>query len=106
MLYKIIPFLVWLHLTHAVDMSARWQLKIPNMKQIVPDRHARTQLMLHILTVILLLVSIILQAEPWIAATTFLLSNLYLAFNLIRGVSVYRKFIALAEAADRLKLKA
>jgi hypothetical protein len=106
MLYKIIPFLVWLHLTHAVDMSARWQLKIPNMKQIVPDRHARTQLMLHILTVILLLVSIILQAVPWIAAITFLLSNLYLAFNLIRGVSVYRKFIALAEAADRLKLKA
>lgn len=103
MLYKIIPFLVWLHLTNAVDMSARWQLKIPNMKQIVPDRHARTQLMLHSLSVILLLVSVFLQPVLWVAATTFLLSNLYLAFNLIRGVSVYRKFIALAEAADRLK---
>jgi hypothetical protein len=105
MLYKIIPFLVWLHLTNAVDMSARWQLKIPNMKQIVPDRHARSQLVLHSLSVILLLLSNILQPVLWVAATTYLLSNLYLAFNLIRGVLVYRKFTMLAEVADRLKVE-
>lgn len=103
MLYKIVPFLVWLHLTIAIDMTARWQLKIPNMKQIVPDRHARLQFMFHVLSVILLLVSTAVQSLVWIAATIFLASNLYLAANLIKGASVYRKFIALASVAERLK---
>lgn len=103
MLYKIIPFLVWLQLTNAVDMKARWQLKIPNMKQIVPDRHTRAQFVLHLLSVLLLLASTVFPPLLPAAATMFLLSNLYLAFNLISGASVYQKFIALAQAANHLK---
>lgn len=40
MLYKIVPFLAWLHLTQA-------RIKAPNMKKLLPDPPVRRQLLLH-----------------------------------------------------------
>ena len=50
MLYKIVPFLAWLHLTQA-------GLKAPNMKKLLPDRPVRRQLQLHRGTLFMLLLS-------------------------------------------------
>ena len=94
MLYKIIPFLVWLHLTNVIDINTRWQMKIPNMKKIVPDRHARFQFRLHLVAVGLILSSVFFQEFVVAAAIAFMLSNLYLAFNLIRGAAVYRRVVS------------
>ncbi len=89
MLYKIIPFLVWLHLTNSIDMSARWELKVPNMKEIIPDWHARNQFRLHLIAVALILLSLPVTLLVPIAASAFVASNLYLAFNLVRGALTY-----------------
>jgi len=97
MLYKIIPFLVWLHLTNSIDMSTRWDLKIPNMKEIIPDRHARNQFWLHLLAVGLILVSLQVDLLVPIAAIAFMASNLYLGFNLVRGALTYRHVVQKAE---------
>ncbi|THF58084.1 DUF4175 domain-containing protein [Pseudothauera rhizosphaerae] len=43
MLYKIVPFLAWLHLTQA-------RVKAPNMKKLLPDAPMRRQLLLHAIT--------------------------------------------------------
>ncbi|MBQ73866.1 MAG: hypothetical protein CMQ20_02435 [Gammaproteobacteria bacterium] len=96
MLYKIIPFLVWLHLTNTIDISTRWQQKIPNMKKIVPDRHARFQFRLHLVAVGLILTSLQFKEIVEVAAIAFMLSNLYLAFNLVRGAAVYRRVVSQA----------
>ena len=98
MLYKIIPFLVWLHLTNTIDISARWQMRIPNMKKIVPDKHARNQWRLHLLAVCLIMLSLMISSLMisslvFAASAAFMLSNLYLAFNLIRGAAVYQRFV-------------
>jgi len=93
MLYKIIPFLIWLHLTNTIDMSLRWQLKIPNMKKIVPDVRAQRQFWVHSSALSLLLISLIESSFLPVAALLFLLSNLFLAYNLIGGVNVYRQVL-------------
>jgi hypothetical protein len=50
MLYKIVPFLAWLHLTQA-------KVKAPNMKKLLPDLPVRRQLMLHAATLPALLLA-------------------------------------------------
>ncbi len=94
MLYKIVPFLIWLHLTNQIDMSERWERDIPNMKQIIAELHARRQFRLHLGSVLLMIVA--LYMGPWIlrlAAVTFLISNLYLLRNLIVAVTIYRNLL-------------
>lgn len=44
MLYKIVPFLVW---HHAADGLAGSGIKLPNVKNLIPDEVARRQLWLH-----------------------------------------------------------
>ncbi|MEJ2407103.1 MAG: hypothetical protein P8171_23040, partial [Candidatus Thiodiazotropha sp.] len=48
MLYKIVPFLVWLHLNNRLQQQGQWQGKVPNMKQVIPERSARWQFRLHL----------------------------------------------------------
>ena len=93
MLYKIIPFLVWLHLTNAIDMKQRWQMRIPNMKKIVTDKNARNQYRLFVASVVMLLASLVLDELIRLAAIFMIASNLFLALNLVRGVSVYYRTV-------------
>jgi len=90
MLYKIVPFLVWLHLTNSIDMSSRWQMKIPNMKKIIPVQHARNQFWMHFGALFSIAVSLWLTELSVLASLLFIGSNLYLAYNLIRGALVYK----------------
>lgn len=57
MLYKIVPFLAWLHLTQA-------GLKAPNMKKLLPDLPVRRQLRLHRVALLALLLACGLEALP------------------------------------------
>jgi len=53
MLYKIVPFLVWFHLHGKRDDG----VAVPNMKEIIPDRAAQRQLLVHTASLLLLLLS-------------------------------------------------
>lgn len=101
MLYKIVPFLIWLHLTNQIDMATRWQKNIPNMKQIIPDVHGRWQFRLHLGTVLFMIVAVF-QGE-WVIrsfAVLLLMSNLYLLRNLILAVVIYRKVLLSQPAGE------
>jgi hypothetical protein len=94
MLYKIVPFLVWLHLTNQIDMSERWQKDIPNIKQIIPEVHCRWQFRLHT-GAVLFMIAGMFQVEWIIQSSAFLLliSNLYLLRNLVLAVLTYHNVL-------------
>ena len=53
MLYKIAPFLIWLHLNNYAQGKDRTIFKIPNMKQVIPERKARLHFRAHSLMLVL-----------------------------------------------------
>ncbi len=90
MLYKIVPFLVWLHLQ--AHGSARG--KLPNMKQVIPDTLSRRQLWLHGAALVALTAAII--RPGWLlypAALLFAASSSLLAWNLARGYRLYHRLV-------------
>lgn len=90
MLYKIVPFLAWLHLQAPGKAQA-----LPNMKQIVPDERTLPHVWLHGLS-ILLLAPAVFAPSPWIypAALALLASFLWLGWNLISATMVYRRALS------------
>ena len=91
MLYKIVPFLVWLHL----QASPAGRGKLPNMKQIIPERRAGIQSWLHLAALLLLAGAAWmprLLAYPAAAALGF--SNLLLWLNLVSAWRLYTRILA------------
>ncbi len=43
MLFKIVPFLVWLHLNNLYQSAGVWQGNVPNVRQVIPERYSRWQ---------------------------------------------------------------
>ncbi len=88
MLYKIMPFLNWLHL----QQPAGTTIDLPNMKQMIPQRSMRVQMLLHFSAVALLLAAVIWPALALPAGLTFSVSCLCLEWNLISATRVYVRF--------------
>ena len=99
MLYKIVPFLIWLHLNNRLQRAGSRQGKVPNMKQVIPERLARRQFRLHLTALILLLSAVLL---PWfplqLAAIAWLLSTVALWWNLFQALGLYRRIAGEQEA--------
>ncbi len=88
MLYKIVPFLNWLHLQRLGGMT----VLPPTMNQMLAERRMREQLYAHLAALVLLLAAVWfpLLARP--AGLAFALDCLWLAANLVTAVRVYRDF--------------
>ena len=98
MLYKIVPFLIWLHLNSRLQQSGRAQSGVPNMRQIIAVHHGHRQFLLHLLSLLFLLASATGSSSTYYpAALLFLLSQLYLFSNLL---SAYRLYLRLASPND------
>jgi len=96
MLYKIVPFLVWLNLRMPVIMG---KLKpgtgyyTPNIHEVIDVRPMKLQFMLHVAGLILLVAAVFLKGLlVYVAATAVLVSNLLLLVNLAHAVRLYRKY--------------
>ena len=92
MLYKIIPFLVWLHLSILVGKNKVSRRLIPNIKTMISLPMAYIQLVLHVLTIALLLGW--LFGDPLLfeaAAISFAASNSLLLVNLSRVLIIYKR---------------
>jgi hypothetical protein len=91
MLYKIIPFLVWLHLQNQQGNNQMKRIKVPNMKKIIPDKQARYQFWLYMLAFGLLIGAMF---PPFsyinsVASIALMLSFLFLAYNIYSPVWLY-----------------
>ncbi len=96
MLYKIVPFLIWLHLNMRLQQSGRRQVKVPNMKQVIPVRPARWQFRLHLTALLILLVGIgtgTVAVPPAVIGLAWLASSGLLWWNLLQALQVYRRVL-------------
>lgn len=87
MLYKIIPFLCWLH----IQRRGPFAKAPPNMKEMLPDHHARKQFMAHVLALCLLTVAIWVPALVRSAGVAFAVSSAWLGWNLLGALRAYRR---------------
>lgn len=91
MLYKIVPFLAWLHLTQDVGKS-------PNMKKLQPDAPVRRHLALHTAALALLLVAAVVGHPLAVRAAGILVVVEFAALltNLVNVLGAYRRARAIA----------
>lgn len=87
MLYKIVPFLAWLHL------QARLERAVPHMKEFLPDASPLAHTWLHAAGLVLLAPAV-WSPDPWLypAAGALLASFVWLGANLARSARLYRQF--------------
>lgn len=88
MMYKITPFLNWLHLQRlGAPMSA-----VPNMKKMIPAGAMTGQLRLHVLALVLLATAVWQPGLTRLAGLAFAASCAWLGWNLAGAVRRYRTF--------------
>jgi hypothetical protein len=95
MLYKIVPFLNWLHLQKAMGLG----MLPPNMRDMIPERMITAQMRLHFTAVVLLLAATV---WPWLirfGGVALALSCALLSWNLLTAVRVYFRVIGRTRAA-------
>jgi hypothetical protein len=88
MLYKIMPFLNWLHLQQQGGMA----MPPPNMKQMIPEVSMRGQMRLHFAALALLLAAVLWPVLALPAGLAFTVSCLWLEWNLVGAARVYARF--------------
>ncbi len=84
MVYKIVPFLVWFHLSNQGYMSA------PLMFDIIPPKRVKWHFYLHVGTLIMWALSSYHDGFVTIASLLVILSFGYLLYHLISAIKIYR----------------
>lgn len=94
MLYKIVPFLCWLHLHSSLHTRAERRTRLPNMKDFIPERVARRQFFVYFAALAFLIGAVLRpgwfaypSALAWLLACTLLWLNIYKAVRLYRRLS-------------------
>jgi len=87
MLYKIIPFLTWFHLT------ARNIQKVPTMRELLPNRYTLKQYYMHLVAILFLFLSDLVPMLRPIFGVSLGLSMLLILFNLLFPLKVFRSLM-------------
>lgn len=96
MLYKIVPFLVWLHLQN----RGRGRVTAPNMKKVLPQLRIDRQMRVHLLACALLLLTVFWPR--WFvypAGLALIVAGGWLLANLLYATAVYRRHLVTIEHA-------
>jgi hypothetical protein len=97
MLYKIVPFLVWLHLQNL----GKGRVPAPNMKKVLPQLRIDRQMLCHFLTCTLLLLSVFWpELFFYPAGVALIIANGWLLRNLLYATAIYRNHLASIEPAS------
>jgi hypothetical protein len=95
MLYKIVPFLAWLHLQHGIQVG----MPAPNMNRLLADADMQRQMRAHLLAVVLLAAAAFLPewlARP--AGAALSVAGGWLFWNLFQATLRYRSQSAAIDA--------
>ena len=101
MLYKIVPFLVWLHLQNCSASTPA-----PNMKKVLPQIRIDRQMVTHLLACLLLLLSVFWP--EWFvypAGLTLIVASAWLLSNLLYATAIYRSHIAVSKGRGAGKIE-
>ena len=97
MLYKIVPFLVWLHLQN----QGGSRVLAPNVKKVLPQGHVDRQMLGHFMACALLLLSVFWPT--WFvypAGLALIIANGWLLRNLLYATAIYRRHRIVIAAAN------
>ncbi|MGF1613812.1 MAG: hypothetical protein ACFCVA_07795 [Gammaproteobacteria bacterium] len=91
MLYKIVPFLVWLHASLHLKRQGQSRLAAPKMGQVIPVASMRSQVWMQQIGFFLLLLAV-WWPNPWVypAALALGISLAMLWWNLLTATRLYR----------------
>ncbi|HHH42702.1 MAG TPA: hypothetical protein ENK49_01045 [Gammaproteobacteria bacterium] len=96
MLYKIVPFLVWLNLRMPVVMGKLepgTKYYTPNIHEVIDVQPMKIQFAFHVAGLLLLVASTLVEGVvAYAAATAVLVSSLLLLANLSHATRLYRKY--------------
>jgi len=95
MMYKIVPFLIWFHLQSRLDEY----VKLPTMRQMLPEAPARRQLRVHTAALLFLIAAAIWPAgwTLYPAALLFAASCIMLWLNIYNALRHYRSTCAMLD---------
>ena len=85
MLYKIVPFLTWFHLSSKGIFDAEMSLVIKN-------KYMKLQYNIFLLTYFIFILAIWIKPLIYLASILFLISSLLLSYNIIHAFRYYKKF--------------
>jgi len=88
MLYKIMPFLNWLHL----QKIGKPGLVVPNIRQMIPEPRMMMQFRLHMAALALLLGAVLLPLLVYPGGAALIASCVWLEWNLIEATRNYARF--------------
>ncbi|MDM8564904.1 hypothetical protein QUF74_04560 [Candidatus Halobeggiatoa sp. HSG11] len=95
MLYKIIPFLIWLHLHNQQlnPLKTINMVRIPHMKQIISLKQAQYQFWAYITAMFCIILALFFPSLIYIAGIVLLSSFALLEYNLFKALLLYRSFL-------------
>lgn len=97
MLYKIVPFLVWLHLQN----RGRGRVMAPNMKKVLAETQIDRQMIAHFVAFgLLVLAAFWPHWFVYPAGLALIVANGWLLRNLLAATLVYRSHLAKIDAAE------
>lgn len=83
MVYKIVPFLAWFHL------SSRGYFKLPTIREFIKEKYIRYHFFLHTTSLVFFILSAFISFAINIAAILFIASNIIFLINCIVAVKKY-----------------
>ncbi|WP_281950288.1 hypothetical protein [Nitrosophilus kaiyonis] len=98
MLYKIIPFLAWFHL------SSKGFFDIPTMKEMIDDRYEKIQFLFHFIAFICLILIPFINIEK-ILSIFIIISNLFLFLNLLKAAKIYFEYKNRPSPIEKFNIK-
>ncbi len=99
MLYKIVPFLIWLHLQNL----GRGKVMAPNMKKIILEQAMNRQMRAHFASCALLVLAVVWPPVfVYPAGLAVVVANGWLLHNVLFGAQVYKKHVFKIESANGL----
>ncbi len=98
MVYKIIPFLAWFHL------SSKGYFSIPTIREFIEEENIRYHFFFHVSSVIFFVLSYFINPLIYLASILFIISNIMFFINCLIGVKKYSK-IAKTDPMDMSAFK-
>ncbi len=104
LLQKIVPFLIYLHLQNLSFAHPGSIAFVPNMKKVISTNTAKIQFLFHLLSLLLLIISVYFPPLTGLAGLAMLGNFGWLWNSLLKGVLIYKRNKAQILAYPEIKL--
>jgi positive regulator of sigma E activity len=85
MVYKIIPFLSWFHL------SSKGYFSLPTIREFIEEKYIRVHFFIHLLSLLFFIASAFKDSAIYFAAIFFIISNIIFFINCFLAIRKYSK---------------